>query len=262
VIGAADNLFSKATYSKTQLGFYSAAFILSSSLIDAIASVVTPVMLPLLSRVQDLKEQFHKRSQVCIQIATFVLNPFGIFFILLGGWLLVLLYGEQYLAAAPLMAWLGATQSLRLIRMASATIALSKGDSLNPTIANIFRSFSFVLAFIFAAHGMDIVWIAASGLVGELLAIVSSIWLLKHCLSIPFQYFVKPLMISFLGLLLATLCCNFGLSSTNSLTSFSVTVLLSISMVALYLWIFPKFRKEIQIPIIPLVSRAKRSLKG
>jgi len=257
VIGAADNLFARATYSKTQLGFYSAAFVLSSAIIDGISSVVTPVMLPLLSRAQNMREQFHKRCRFCIHIAAFILNSIGIFFILIGGWFLVLVYGDQYLAAAPLMAWLGATQSIRLLRLASTTIALSKGDSLNPTISNIFRAFSFILAFTFASLGADIVWIAASGLAGELLAIASSIGLLRYRLAIPLQYFSKPLIISFTGLLLATLFWNAGLSNANALFTFSVAISLSICMETLFLFFSPNFRKEIQTTISPLLSRIK-----
>lgn len=255
IIGAADNLFARETYSKTQLGFYSAAFVLSSAITDGIVSIITPVMLPLLSSAQDLEAQFHKRCRFYIQISAFILNPIGIFFILLGGWFLVLVYGNQYLAAAPLIAWLGVTQSIRLLRMASTTIALSKGDSPNPTISNIFRAFSFILAFAFAALGADLVWIAASGLAGELLAIGASIGLLKYRLAIPMQYFSKPLIISFTGILLATLFWNAGLSKASPLLAFLAAASLSICMTALFLWLFPDFRKEIQKTISDLSSK-------
>ncbi len=255
VIGAADNLFARETYSKAQLGFYSAAFVLSSAITEAATSIITPILLPLLSRVQDLEAQFHKRCLFCIQSVVFILNPLGIFFILIGGWFLVLVYGNQYVAAAPLMAWLGATQSIHLLRVASTTIALSKGDSPNPTISNIFRAFSFILAFILAALGADLVWIAASGLVGELLAIGASVGLLRYRLAIPIQYFLKPLIISFTGLLLATLFWNAGLSNANPLFAFLAASSLSIFMAALFLWLFPDFRKEISMIIKPLLSR-------
>jgi len=257
VIGAASNLFARATYSKAQLGFYSAAFILSSAIIDGIISVITPMMLPLLSKVQDLQEQFDKRCLFCIHISAFIVNPIGIFFILMGGWFLVLVYGEQYITAAPLMAWLGVTQSFRLIRGAAATIALSRGDSLNPTISNIFRSSSFVLAFIFAAFGSDIKWIAASGLVGELLATGATIGLLKNRLNIPIQYFSKPLIITSSGLLVASLLWSTGLSNANYLFAFSVAIFLSVCMGAIYFSFFPDFRKVIQTTLRPVLVRIK-----
>lgn len=253
VIGAADQLFARETYSKAQLGFYSAAFVLSSAITEGITSIITPVMLPLLSRAQDLEAQFQKRCHICIQTAVFVLNPMGIFFILIGGWFLVLVYGDQYLAAAPLMAWLGATSSIHMFRVASTTIALAKGDSPNPTICNVFRALSFVLAFILAALGADLVWIAASGLAGELLAIGVSIGLLKSRLAMPLQYFSKPLLISFTGPLLAALCWNAGLSDAGPLFAFLAAACLSIGMWAVCLCLFPDFRKEIQLTISPML---------
>jgi len=179
----------------------------------------------------------------------------GIFFILMGGWLMVLVYGNKYRAAALLMVWLGAAQSIRLFRFACATIALSKGDSQNTTISNVFRAFSFVIAFIFAARGADIVWIAISGLAGELLAIVASIGLLRYRLAIPIQYFAKPLIFSLSGLMLATLFWNAGLSGASPLYAFLAAVSLSICMAALFLLFFTEFRKEIKTIIRPLLSR-------
>lgn len=255
VIGAADNIFDRATYSKAQLGFYSAAFVLSSAIAQTITNVMSPVMLPLLSRVQDLEEQFQKRCSFCVQIAAFALTPLGIIFILIGGWFVVLVYGDQYLAAAPLIAWLGVTTSIHLLRVASTTIALSRGDSPNPTISNVFRAFSFILAFIFAALGADIVWIAASGLAGEILATGISIWLLKHRLAINIQYFLKPLVFSTMGIILAALFWNAGLSGASTPLKFLVAVALSIFMAVLFLLFFPDFRKEIKPTISSLFSR-------
>lgn len=255
VIGAADHIFAREAYSKAQLGFYSAAFVLTSAITDGISSILSPVLLPLLSRVQDFQVQFQNRCRFCIHIAAFIVSPIGIFFILAGGWFLVLVYGEKYLPAAPLIVWLGATQSIRLLRVVSTTIALSKGDSLNPTISNMFRAFSFVLAFIFAARGEEIVWIAASGLAGELLALVASMGLLRYRLAIPIQYFVKPLLLSLSGLMLATLFWNAGLSNMSSLSVFFVAVSLSICITVSFLLFFPDFRKEINLIMRPLLSR-------
>lgn len=255
IIGAADNLFSRVTYSKTLLGFYSAAFVLSVSVIDAITSVLSPLMLPLLSGVQDDQIQFQKRYRFCIHILSSVSSVTGIFFILMGGWLVVLVYGNQYTSAGYLLAWLGAAQSLRLLRVAPATIALARGDSLNPTMSNAFRALSFGLAFVFASRGADIVWIAASGLIGELLAIFPSLGMLKYRLNIPVQHFVMPIISSLSGLLLAAFLWRTGLFNAGPLSAFFVATLLSLCVVALFLLLFPDFRKEIKSIVRPLLPQ-------
>lgn len=246
VIGAADNLFSRETYSKTQLGFYSAAFLISSAIFDGINSILTPIMLPLLSGVQHLREQFHKRCHFCIQIAAFIASQIGIFFILIGGWFLVLVYGDQYLAAAPLMAWLGATHSIRFLRLPSTIIALAKADTLNPLVSNIFRALSFILAFVFAALGKDILWIAASGLAGELFAVAASIVMLRYRLAIPVSYFSKPFFLSIIGLMFATIFWNAGLLGAHHLYASLAFVSLSVSIVVLFFLSFPDLRIKIQ----------------
>ena len=254
IIGAADNLFSRVTYSKTLLGFYSAAFVLSVSVIDAITSVLSPLMLPLLSGAQDDQIQFQKRYRFCIHILSSVSSVTGIFFILMGGRLMVLVYGNQYTAAGYLLVWLGATQSIRLLRVATTTIALSKGDSLNPTISNAFRALSFGLAFAFASRGADIGWIAASGLIGELLAILPSVGMLKQRFNMPVQHFLVPFTSALASMLSAALLWHAGLSNLSYPIAFCVAVVLSIFIVALFLLLFSDFRKEIKTIVSPLVQ--------
>lgn len=256
IIGAADNFFSRETYSKTLLGYYSAAFVLSSAIVDAILSVLVPLMLPLLSNVQGDPAQFQKRYRFCIHFFTSISSIIGIFFILMGSWLMVQVYGNQYDTAGALMIWLGAMQSIRVLRTAPTTISLAKGDSRNPTISNFFRALSFVLAFTFAARGMDILWIAASGLVGELLAILPSIVMLKYKFSIPMQHFIVPFSSALAGLILAALGEHIGLSKSIPLFAFVVSVSLSLCMVTLFLFLFDGFYNEIRTILKPLLSRA------
>lgn len=260
VIGAADNLFSRVTYSKTLLGFYSAAFVLSSSIVDAILSVLVPLMLPLLSNVQNNPEQFQKRCRFCIHFFSSISGISGIFFILMGGWLMMIVYGHQYAAAGSLMIWLGVMNSIRLLRTAPTTISLAKGDSLNPTISNMFRALSFILAFIFAARGMDIVWIATSAFIGEILATIPSVGLLKYRLSLPIRLFIVPFILSSAYIILAALFWSCGLSNANTLIIFFVAAILSMGMIIFCLLFFDGFYEEIKSIVKPLLSRVSSKI--
>jgi len=151
---------------------------------------------------------------------------------------------------------LGVTQSIRVLRTIPTTISLAKGDSLNTTISNIFRASSFVLAFIFAARGVDIIWIAASGLIGELLAILPSLGMLKYRLNIPVQHFFAPFISSLSGLLLSAFLWHAGLSNSSYPIAVFVASGLSICILALFLLLFSDFRKEIKAIIRPLLPRA------
>jgi len=255
VIGAADNLFSRVTYSKTLLGFYSAAFVLSSSIVDAILSVLTPMIFPLLTSVQNDQAQFQKRYRFCIHFYASISSITGIFFILMGSWLMVLVYGKQYAEAGLLMICLGAMNSIRLFRTAPTTISLAKGDSRNPTVSNMFRALSFGMAFIFAAKGMDIAWIAASAIIGELLAVLPSIVMLKYKFTIPMKHFIVPFISASAGLILAALFWHFGLSNATTLLAFIAAVSLSLCMLTFFLFLFDEFYNEIKTIVKPLLSR-------
>jgi O-antigen/teichoic acid export membrane protein len=259
VIGAADSLFSRVTYSKTLLGYYSAAFVISTVADEAIWSVISPVMLPLLAKAQDCISQFLKLYQFLVHVIILFAAPLGIFFILMGGWLMGLVYGKQYLAAEPLIVWLGAAQSIRLIRRTPILAALSMGDSRIPPMSSAFRAVSFALCFILAAKGADIVWIAASSLFGELLALGVSVALLRYRFEIPIEIFIKSFLFPAAGLCLSGIIWKSGILSSNPLFSFLAACFLSISIAAFFLLIFKDFREEVRAIIIPIVRPKSKS---
>lgn len=253
VIGAADSLFSRETYSKTQLGYYSAAFLLASTVIDGIVSILSPVMLPLLSRVQDDNKIFQEKSRLCVSLSALIVCILGIYFIIAGGWLLIIVYGKQYEDGVSLMAWLGVSFSLRLFRISFSTIALSKGDSPIMTITNSFRVVSFLLAFLVAAYGLPIVWIAASALIGELLAIIVNIWLLKQRLGLPLSLLTKPILLISSTLLVGIIGWVSGLSMANHFIQLLISVILSFGIAGLFIILFPEFRSK----LFEIISIAK-----
>jgi O-antigen/teichoic acid export membrane protein len=245
VIGAADFIFSRETYSKTLLGLYSAAFLLSTIADEAIWSVVSPVLFSLLSKAQDCKTQFLKLYQFLVQVIVFISTPLGIFFILMGGWLMKLVYGKEYLAAELYIVWLGAAQSIRLIRRTSISASLSSGDSRIPPITSAFRALSFILCFVFAARGEDISWIAASSLLGELIALAVSIVLLKHRLDIPMEIFFKPFIFPAIGLCFSGILRKSEMLESNYIFSFVAAMILSAFLSGIFLLYYKDFRVQI-----------------
>jgi O-antigen/teichoic acid export membrane protein len=259
VIGAADFIFTRETYSKTILGFYSAAFVLSTIADEAIWSVISPVLFPLLSKSQNCKTRFLIIYQFLLQVIIFISMPLGIFFILMGGWLMNFVYGQAYLAAEPLIVWLGAAQSVRLVRRTSILTALSRGDSGIPPISSAFRALSFVLCFVFAARGEDIVWIAASSLFGELIALAVSIGLLKSRFDIPMEIFTKSFVFPAAGLCLSGLVWKSGVLSSNPLFLFFTAVFLSVGLAILFLLIFKNFKNELRAILADCVEMVKQT---
>src|SRR5581483_3763845 len=98
IIGASRRLFSHSSYTLADLGVYSVAFGLSMAPTMLVANVSTQLFLPLLSRAQEMKEQFERRYTGCLELVSLVAAVFAVPFILLGGWVVILVYGTKYAA--------------------------------------------------------------------------------------------------------------------------------------------------------------------
>ncbi len=114
--------------------------------------------------------------QVC-QIAGASL---GVGFVIAGPAILILLYGDRYADGTAVIGWLGVMQAARMAKAGPAIVAMSRGDTMNPMLANLFRAAGFVAAIAAAYAGLAIEWIAIAGLFGELLGFVSSSWMLSR----------------------------------------------------------------------------------
>ena len=80
VIGAANRLFGRTTYSLADLGVYSIAFGLTMAPTMLMIKITSSLFLPVLSKVQDLRAKFNQRYFSCSQalalMATVISIPF------------------------------------------------------------------------------------------------------------------------------------------------------------------------------------------
>ncbi|GAA5525532.1 hypothetical protein Maes01_02102 [Microbulbifer aestuariivivens] len=166
-------------YDMQTLGWYSVAFSLCLLPTLLFAKLSGNLLMPILAQSRDDKA-FYER---CCQYALIGCFSFAVvmvvFFTVAGYGLVHVSFGEQYLQAAEVIAWLTGMQALRVVRMAPSIIANSQGHTKNIMIANIFRSTGLGLAVALGIRGVPVTWIAATGIAGEAIALAVSVSLVQ-----------------------------------------------------------------------------------
>lgn len=172
VIGAAQRLFPQSTLTLVDLAVYSVAFSITMAPTTLIANISTSMLLPLLSRVQGFHDQFVRRYMNSVKLLAVVAVLISIFFILAGGPLVRMIYGDKYAAAGEFIGWLAAMQSLRVIRVAPTIASIAQGNTVAIMLTNIIRASALLMVVMVVATNMGLFWVAASGFTGEALAMV------------------------------------------------------------------------------------------
>jgi O-antigen/teichoic acid export membrane protein len=150
-----------------------------------IFKILTTIILPIFSKAQDSAFQFTERYIMCLHYVTIISIVFSTGFILLGNDLIILFYGSKYNGISPILYWVTIVQTFRIVRAVPTTAALSKSDTKAPLFSNLFRSLALIGLIYVSYRGLDIYWVAAIGLTGEIPALVFLIFQLsnKHCIS-------------------------------------------------------------------------------
>lgn len=187
-----DQLLVGAYYSMSDLAIYFAASSVAMAPTIIAIQVIAPIMLPIMSEVQNERRIFHRRYRLCVQLVS-ACSMFYVLFVISGAeHLMILIFGEKYAGGGLVLAWLAAANAFRLIRAASATAAFAKADTQNQMISNLLRLTSLILVFWVALAKQPIWVLAAAGLTGELLASIFSFWRLSKRDNIPWLSSLVP----------------------------------------------------------------------
>lgn len=257
VIGAAKRLFERATFSLADLGVYSVAFSIAMAPALFVSNVSSSLFLPLLSRAQNSRRQFERHYSGCAQMCSLVAALITIPFVVVGGRLIVLVYGQKY-AAAGFIGWLAAMWALRLVRMAPTVAAMALGDTRNAMISNIVRTTALVGIIVVAATGHGLAWIAVCGFVGELMALAVCVGRLGRQHGVPPAIFMRPFTICAGGVLAAAITVWAGIARLGWMPASLIAGVLVIGQCLGMLIAFPGSRRE----LIGLVVKAEPSLEA
>ena len=192
VIGSAHHLFARGSYTLTDLGVYSVAFVVTQAPAMILSNICTSLFLPLLSRAQDARMQFERRYLACIHVVSLFAVVMATGFIVAGGGVIRILFGHRYAEAGVFVGWLSAMWALRILRVAPTLAAMAFGDTRNAMVSNLARSCAFLGILFVAATGRSVLWIAVCGFLGEVLALVVCVWRLHLRHRLPATLCIKP----------------------------------------------------------------------
>ena len=213
-IGSAQRLFSQSSLTLVDLAVYSVAFSITMAPTTLIANMSTSLLLPLLSRVQGHREQFVQRYLTYTKVLTVIAALIAIFFILVGGPLVSLIYGDNYKVAGECIGWLAAMQSLRVIRVAPTIASIAQGNTVAIMLANIVRASALLMVLMVIAANLGLHWVAASGFVGEILAMVFLSLILLRNHSINPALYLAPVGVALTVMAVVVVASSGGITLT------------------------------------------------
>lgn len=246
VIGSAHRVFHASPLTLSDLGVYSVAFALTQGPATLMTNVGNSMFLPLLARAQGLQRQFERRYRACVQFFTVIAAGAAIPFVMMGGWLVVKVYGTKYGAATDLIPWLAAMWGLRVVRAAPTMAALALGDTRNSMYSNIARTVALAGVLTAVALGAGLVWVAVAGCAGEAFALFVCVVRLHDKHGIHTSSFTKPFAVCAGSVSLAVVAAAWGVESLGTAASITATLALVALVWVAMLHSFPGFRADVE----------------
>lgn len=240
-----DRIVLAQAYTKEELGIYSVAIGLVTTMLVIMTGGIDQLVLPFMSRVQADRQAFDRFYALHIQLMGAIALVVGAGLILLGPDLIVLVYGAKYAMAGAVVGWLGVSECVRLFRRPGANAAMALGDTRTVMYANVFRQFGLLFAVLAAWRGMPLPWIASSAVVGEIAALTATLLLLRSRHQLPMHLSIAP--VAFVGVCFAGTLAMYEwghLGQTWWLPPL-VYVGFIVLTAAFYLGFFPPIRQEV-----------------
>jgi O-antigen/teichoic acid export membrane protein len=245
VIGSAQRLFTRGALTLSDLGAWSVAFSMTMAPTSFIANVANSLLLPPLSRLQHDRGSFDRRHSEFAQGVALVGAAVSVPLIVAGGPLIVAVYGGRYVEAGTVTGWLAAMWALRMVRQAPTIAAMALGDTRNAMWSNIARTIALAGVLFAAATGRQMVWIAISGFIGEVLALAVCLLRLHLHHGVPSSLCVRPFAALGAGMLAAGLLSWGGIATLGLVSCFGAAVTLAVVEILAMLILFPSLRHRL-----------------
>ncbi len=234
-----------ASFSMETLGWFSAAFTLTLTPSQVLARVCQSFLMPMLSRVQHRPDIFNDRAKLAVQSSLMIGILVAVGFWIAGPAMLLVFYGERYRDAVSVIGLLGLMQGVRIAKAGPAIVAMSRGETLTPMLANLVRILGLLLALGAALAGFDVEIIVLCGLIGEGAAMLASLCLLHTRSRLAIRSMVQSTTVA--AFLLAALAIpTYGLFVGRNLwLEFTLGTAAAAALAALFVGLSPNLREAL-----------------
>lgn len=232
-------------FTVSDLGPYAAAAVLVSAPTFFFAKIFSSLSLPIVSKVQADPVMFTRRYHQAISLVTVFSAACAVGTIVGSESLMRLVYGAKYTGSGQILAWIAAGNAFRIVRMAPALAALSRGDSKNQMVSNLWRSLGLLPALVVAFAQLPVWMIAASALVGEGFACAASFVILSRRDKIPMAINLVPTAMVAGTIALALVVAELGFFRDNLLLGLAAAVTSALLAGAIPAFLLPPMRSEI-----------------
>ena len=228
-----DRLIIGYFFSLDELALYSAAVMFVSVPYMLMANISLSIMLPVLSHSQSDAITFSRDYCKCLEISSLIAVISMVPLMLCSENILILVFGNKYSNGGTVLTLLAAACAFRFLRISPATAAMAKADTKNNMFSSILRSTSIIIAGVAIFLFKSIESVAASMLVGEIVALFGAFLLLNKKLSISIKLAFKPVLFTSLYILFSILFYYFFSNTIGDLFSLSVSVFTIILAIAI-----------------------------
>ncbi|MEM8731292.1 MAG: oligosaccharide flippase family protein [Pseudomonadota bacterium] len=213
VIMNGDRLIVANQFGPTVLGWFSAAFTLAMTPASILGKTIQTSFLPALSRRHREQKGFDVAAIEATQAGLLAGMGLAVALSIIGPPLFHLLYGARYDEALPLLIALGVAQGMRIAKSGPATVAVAGANTKDPMTANLVRILSFAGAIAVVAAGGSILLLALTAIAGEILSMMTAMWLISHRTGVRLTRWIPSL--GFVAVLSALILYNIPALSTE-----------------------------------------------
>ena len=172
------------------LGLFSLAFMLTFMPTLLLTQTINRLFLPKLAPLQGDPAAFDALARVVVQTGLVVGLAVAVGFSIFGVDLVLIMFGTKYTAALPVLVWLAVMQAVRVAKVGVSVVALARGETRSPMVANIPRVLLLPVAWLALERGAGMETVVGIAIVGEAIGLAVAFVLLRSWLDVP----VRPLI--------------------------------------------------------------------
>lgn len=240
------------------LAGYSAAFMVAMVPGLLAAKVGHALLLPLLSTQRDNRQAFFDRYLTMYEGVSIAAAAYVVAFVIAGGAILPLAFGSQYQGLGPVLGWLAAMWSVRMVQAVPGIALMARGETSPLLIAGIIRATALGPALLAVHMGLGLIGIAAAGVLGELASAAYVIQRTTRDIPGLGRATIVRTLYPLLAALMAASCMYFVPHATNAWIQLPFGFVLAVCAMLAGLAVMPRLRLFIDGELQPLKVSAVR----